>query len=208
MLILAPMHPVMLVYDLDQTDGKPLPQELQTFARFDGELKIWRLSRLVENAAGHRIRVQFKPLSSTNGGFVTLARGSGDWKMRVVVHDQLDEASRFGVLCHELAHILLGHLGSDRDYWWPARTNLSHAAVEVEAEATAWIATTHLGLQGSSAPYVSRHLKDQQTPVGVSFDMIARTASHIERMATETMTPRKPRAPRKERAAAKREARS
>jgi hypothetical protein len=37
MLILAPMHPVLLVYDLDQTDGPPLPQKLLEFARFEGE---------------------------------------------------------------------------------------------------------------------------------------------------------------------------
>jgi hypothetical protein len=36
MLILAPMHPVMLVYDLDQTHGKDLPAELSRFARFEG----------------------------------------------------------------------------------------------------------------------------------------------------------------------------
>jgi hypothetical protein len=48
-------------------------------------------------------------------------------------HDGLDEPSRFGVLCHELAHVLLGHLGSDLDRWWPARANLDHATVEIEA---------------------------------------------------------------------------
>jgi hypothetical protein len=191
MLILAPMHPVMLVYELDQTEGEELPDELTRFARFEGEWDDRWLERFVENAAGHRILVQFKTLSSTNGGFATLARADGDWKMRVVVHDQLDPPSRFGVLCHELAHILLGHLGSDWDHWWPARTNLSRAAVEIEAEAVAWITTSRLGLEGSSAAYVSRHLAGGRTPTGVSPDMIAKTAGHIEKMATETMTPRR-----------------
>ena len=194
LLILAPMHPVMLVYDLDQTEGAELPQELLDFARFEGEWDPRWLSRLVENAAGHRIRVDFKTLSSTRGGFATLDRGSGDWKMRIVVHDQLDEPSRSGVLCHELAHVLLGHLGSDFDQWWPARTNLSRSAFEVEAEATAWTVTTRLGLKGACAAYVSQHLKDGEPPAGVSADMIAKTAGHIERMARETMSPRRPRA--------------
>ncbi len=199
MLILAPMHPVMLVYDVDQTEGKPLPQELQKFSSFEGQWDGSWLTRLIKNAAGHRIDVQFKTLSSTNSGFATLARASGNWKMRVVLHDQLNEPSRFGVLCHELAHILLGHLGSDWDYWWPARTNLSHAAVEVEAEATAWIVTSQLGLEGSSATYVSRHLKSGDVPTGVSFDMIAKTAGHIGHMATASMQPKKPRALSKDR---------
>lgn len=194
MLILAPMHPVMLVYDLDQTEGESLPAELQRFARFEGEWNHRWLDRLVENAGGHRILVQFKSLSSTNGGFATLARDAGDWKMRVVIHDQLDGPSRFGVLCHEIAHILLGHLGSDWDYWWPARTNLGRAPVEVEAESVAWIVTSRLGLTGSSAAYVSRQMRNGQTPAGVSFDMIAKVSGHIERMSCETMAPRRPRA--------------
>ena len=37
MLILAPMHPVMTVYDLDSTTGPPLPEELTNFARFEGK---------------------------------------------------------------------------------------------------------------------------------------------------------------------------
>jgi len=193
MLILAPKHPVMLVYDIDQTEGGNLPAELTNFARFVGDWDASLLRRMIQNAQGYQIRVDVKTLSSTNGGFATVARGTGDAKMRVAIHDGLDEPSRFGVLCHELAHILLGHLGSDFDHWWPARTNLSHAAVEVEAESVAWIVTSRLGLKGSSAAYVSRHLKDGQTPTGVSPDMIAKTAGLIERMARESIPAKKPR---------------
>ena len=38
MVILAPRTPVLLVYDVDQTDGPPLPAELEEFAQFRGEL--------------------------------------------------------------------------------------------------------------------------------------------------------------------------
>ena len=193
MLILAPMHPVMLVYDIDQTEGDELPEELKKFSRFEGVWDPRLLTRMIENAKSYRIRVDMKTLSSTNGGFATVARESGDSKMRVAIHDGLDEPSRFGVLCHELAHILLGHLGSDFDHWWPARTNLSHAAVEVEAESVAWVVTSRFGLAGSSAAYVSRHLKDGQTPTGVSPDMIAKTSGLIERMARDSIPAKKPR---------------
>lgn len=148
LLILAPMHPVMLVYELDQTEGKELPKELLEFAHFTGEWDDRWLSRLIENAERYRIRVSFKPLSSTHGGFATITCGDEHWKRRIVVHEGLDPPSRFGVLCHELAHVLLGHLGSDWDYWWPSRTNLSRNAIEVEAESVAWIVTSRLGLEG------------------------------------------------------------
>ncbi len=194
MLILAPMHPVLLVYELDQTEGEALPSELERFAQFTGDWRPEWLQRMVENAAGYRLGVQFKRLSSTSAGFATIAREAGAWKMRIVIHEELDEPSRCGVLCHELAHILLGHLGSDADHWWPARTNLTHNAIEVEAEAVAWIVTRRLGLSGASAAYVSRHIRDGQTPAGVSPDSIAKVAGLVERMARATLKPQRPRA--------------
>lgn len=188
MLILAPMRPVMLVYDLDQVEGAPLPEELEAFASFQGKWDESWLALAVENAAQRdRIRVDFKTLSSTLAGFATFAHGSTEWKRRIAIHDQLDGPSRFGVLCHELAHIYLGHLGSDSDYWWPSRSNLTKNAVELEAEAVAFLVTLRLGLQGSSSAYVSRHMPDGNVPEGVSMDLIAKVAARIEKMAIEKM---------------------
>ena len=188
MLILAPMHPVMLVYDLDETTGPSLPKELEHFAHFEGEWDGAWLKRTIDNAARHdHVGVDFKKLSTTQAGFATIVRGAGGCKMRIAIHDGLDGPSRFGVLCHELAHIFLGHLGCDRDHWWPSRVDLDHHAMEVEAEAAAYIVTTHLGLEGASADYVSRHLDKGQPPRTVSLDMIAKVAGRIERMARETL---------------------
>jgi hypothetical protein len=98
----------MLVYDLDQTEGEPVPAELRNFSRFRGEWDSALLQRTIENAAIHdRIRVQFETLSSTNSGFATLSRETVDWKLRVAIHAELDAPSRYGTLCHELAHIYL-----------------------------------------------------------------------------------------------------
>jgi hypothetical protein len=194
MLILAPMHPVMLVYDLDQTEGKPLPKEVTEFAKFEGEWKSWWLTRVVENARVHdKLRVDFKALSSTNAGFATVAAGEGGWKMRIAIHNELNEPSRFGVLCHELAHIYLGHLGSDRDHWWPSRRELSHRSVEIEAEAVAFIVASRFGLKGASARYVSRYLGNDPMPSSVSLDLVAKTAGRLEKMAKETLKPRRER---------------
>ncbi|MCB4823813.1 hypothetical protein [Roseicella aerolata] len=195
MLILAPMHPVMLVYALDDTDGPPLPAKLADFAQFTGDFDQEWLRQLIANAAGHRIRVAFLPLSSTHAGFATRHLTGGDWKMRIAVHEGLDAPSRFGILCHEIAHVLLGHLGSDYDGWWPARSNLTHRTVEIEVEAIAHIVTTRFGLAGHSAGYLSSYTKDGAIPETVSLDFIAKVAGHIEKMATEPMPARKPRKP-------------
>ena len=191
MLILAPMHPVMLVYALDETEGPPLPDELNKFARFEGSWNPDWLGRTVKNAETHdRIRVGFKPLSSTNAGFAVPVRDTKDWKMRIAIHTELDEPSQYGVLCHELAHIYLGHLGTDRDHWWPSRSDLDRRTLEIEAEATAFIVTTRLGLQGSSVPYVSRYLGRGPLPSSVSLDQVAKVASRIEQMSERRLRPR------------------
>jgi hypothetical protein len=105
--------------------------------------------------------------------------------MRIAIHADLPEPSQFGVLCHEMAHILLGHLGSDEDHWWPARSHLGRDPIEIEAEATAYIVTRHLGLEGASAAYVSRYLGERaEVPKGVSFDMIAKVAGQIKNMTS------------------------
>ena len=195
MLILAPMHPVMLVYDLDQTDGKEVPKELSRFGHFEGE--SWNpnwLDRTVENAkVRDRIRIDFKTLSSTNAGFATLARGDADSRMRIAIHDKLDDRSRYGVICHELAHIYLGHLGTDKDYWWPSRTGLNKRTVEIEAEAVAFVVTMHAGLTGSSAAYVSRYLPEGKIPSSVSLNLIAKVAGRIEEMGRRKLEARRQR---------------
>jgi hypothetical protein len=194
MLILAPRHPVMLVYELDQTEGPELPRELDDFAKFSGQWKDDFLVRTLENAAFRdRIRVDFKCLSTTNAGFATIVGADSSYKMRIAIHEDLDAPSRYGVLCHELGHIYLGHLGSDADYWWPSRINLDHNTVEIEAEAVAYLVTSRLGLQGASASYVSRHLRGGDIPESVSLDLIAKTASRIEEMAVRTYSPRQQR---------------
>jgi hypothetical protein len=191
MLILAPMSPLICVYALDDTEGKPLPAELEVFSQFEGPASDDMLALLVDNAARHDgIRVDFKPLSSTLSGFATFHRGPGAWKMRIVVHDALDTASRIGVLCHELAHIFLGHLGPDADRWWPARSSLDRHSVEVEAEATAYLVTSRLGFTGSSHAYVSQHLTKNEVPAGVSLDLIAKVAGRIEQMTQRRLSER------------------
>ena len=192
MLILAPMHPVLMVYDLDQTVGPSLPKHLEEFAHFKGAWNPAWLERAVENAENHyHIRVDFKTLSTTHAGFAINGVYFGDSKMRIAIHDGLDEPSRFGVLCHELAHILSGHLGCDQDHWWPSRMGLGLHTIEIEAEAAAYIVTSRLGLEGASASYVSGHMKGGQLPKSVSLDTIAKVSGRIERMAKKKLDRRK-----------------
>lgn len=199
MLILAPMHPVLLVYDVDQTEGEELPASFNNFAKFHGEWDDKWKEKLTENANRYKLRIDYKTLSSSHAGFATYASRDKQWKMRIAIHDKLDNPSRFGVLCHELAHIFLGHLGGDKDLWWPSRLNLDHHSKEIEAEAVAFIVTQQLGLKGSSSVYVSGHLKNgERLPEGVSLDNIAKVSGRIGQMAKGLLPEPKPRKKKQE----------
>jgi hypothetical protein len=190
MLILAPMHPVMLVYDIEDTEGSPLPASLLEFAQVTGAFDEKWMDRLLENAHRLRIQVQRKPLAKLHGGFATTRLQDNRFKMRVVVHKDLDQTSAFGVLCHELAHILLGHLGADEDTWWPYRMNLSRSSLEIEAEAVSYMVSARLGLTTRSAAYIASYVKDG-IPNSVSFDLIVKVTSKICEM-TERLFPKRP----------------
>jgi hypothetical protein len=191
MLILAPMHPVMLVYDLDQTEGPDLPEHFCNFGQAKGSWDPRRLGFLLENAERDLIQVQFKPLSSTRAGFATTRLRHERFKMRVVVHSEMDEPSRFSVLCHELAHIYLGHLGADRDGWWPCRTNLTHSTVEIEAESTAYIVCTRANLEADSTRYLASYVRGNGLPASVSLDLVTKIAGRLDEMSSRVLPRRR-----------------
>ena len=76
-------------------------------------------------------------------------------------------------------------------HWWPWRRELDHRTVEVETEATVYIVSARIGLKGTGAEYVSRHLGEGPVPEHVSLDLVAKAASRIERMAREHLRPRR-----------------
>jgi len=191
MLILAPKHPVLLVYDLDSTEGPSLPDKLELFAKASGDWDPGVFSLTLDNVERDKILVQFKELSSTHGGFATTRLRDGNNKMRIVIHQGLDDRSKYAVLCHELAHIYLGHLGSDEDGWWPYRINLDKRSIEIEAEATAYIVATRVGLLTSSHAYISTYLKDSKVPEAVSIELISKVAGRIEEMGGRRLPARK-----------------
>ena len=193
MLILAPMHPVMLVYDLDSTEGRPLPEKFEKFAKVEGSFDSSVLNHTIENAERIGVRVEHKQLSSTQGGYAERFAFPGfPVVVCVVVNEQLDDASAYSVLCHELAHILLGHLGSSSEEPWPSRINLPHATVEIEAEAVSYIVCERCGLRSESAAYLSSYMTGDEIPKTVSLELITKVAGKLEQWGKRLFKSKKP----------------
>jgi hypothetical protein len=190
MVLLAPRTPVLIVYDVADTEGPPLPDKLRVFAETSGRFNPTILDRTIKNAERDRIHVQRKPMGQLRGGFSTTRVYGSTWKMRIGLRDTLEPAAAYSVLCHELAHIYLGHVGADRDDWWPYRTNLTEAVIEIEAESVAHIVCRRAGLETRSVEYLSSYVEDNSDIDGISLDLVSRVAGRIEEMGRRLLPPR------------------
>jgi hypothetical protein len=190
MVLLAPRTPVLLVYDIADTDGPALPDKLGVFTQTAGRFNPALLDRTIKNAERDRIRVERKPMGQLRGGFATTRVQDSAWKMRIGLREELDAASAYQVLCHELAHIYLGHVGVDRDGWWPYRTNLTEAVTEIEAESAAYVVCRRAGLETRSAEYLSSYVEDNSDIDAISLDLVSRVAGRLEEMGRRMLPPR------------------
>ena len=195
LLILAPMTPVILVYDVVDTEGEPMPAWFADHFIVEGGFDVTLLDRTVSNCTRHdAIEVVEKDLGLTHGGSAIRLHPNKEKKMQIELKLGLDEKSRYAIICHELAHIYLGHLGSDKDRWWPARLNLNWNQKEMEAESVAYIVCRRLGLLTHLAEYLSGYIKDQDDLSRVSIDLVAKEAGRIERMGQRNLSERTPNA--------------
>jgi len=198
MVILAPMTPVLFVYDMDDTDGVPVPELIEDPFKVEGSIPDEILNKTMENCNSFGIHIRKKKMSSQHGGTAInaklLDRGykrSRDVKATIEINEDSNEDIMYATLCHELGHIFLGHLGNDEDEWWPDRGYLSRNQAELEAESAKHLVLSRAGVDGRSAEYISHYILDERDIRNLSIDLIVKTAGLIERMGKKTIPPKK-----------------
>lgn len=190
-IILQPMGPVMLVYDVEDTDGKPLPPTIGNIFAVRGEFDLSIYAKTVENCKRIGILVKEVALSSTHAGTAIRESQSKEIKLIIELNQAHDVKTKYATLCHEIAHILLGHLGGDPSgKEWNSRIMLNRNQRELEAEATSYLVCFRAELFAKSAEYLSIYLKDENDLSKISVDLIMKTAGYIERMGRETIRPK------------------
>jgi hypothetical protein len=198
MIILAPMTPILCVYNLEDTFGKKLPDYMNNPFETKGIFDENTLKLTVTNCKRDLIKVKYTQKSFLNAGCAIRYRfnerdfrGFGDIKVYIEINRKLKSPEKYATLCHELAHIHLGHLGNDKDEWWPDRRYLTRNQVELEAETTSYLVCSRAGLETKSAEYLSCYLKDERDLEAISIDCIIKTAGLIERMGEKLLPLRK-----------------
>ena len=147
------------VFDISQTDGKPLPD----FARVNGDPSVYT-ERLREYVTSRGIMLEYSDTIGSaegvsSGGLIRLKKG-------------LTAAEELSVLAHEAAHEILHK----------SRNNMpkDKKVRETEAEAVAFVVCHGIGLDTNSASsdYIQLYNGDKETLIK-SLERIQKTASEI-----------------------------
>lgn len=147
------------VFDISQTDGKPLPE----FARVNGDPSVYT-ERLREYVTSKGIMLEYSDAIGSaegvsSGGLIRLKKG-------------LTAAEELSVLAHEVAHEVLHKIRKNMPKEKKVR--------ETEAEAVAFVVCQGIGLDTNSASsdYIQLYNGDKETLMK-SLERIQRTAAEI-----------------------------
>jgi hypothetical protein len=148
------------VWDVSQTDGKPLPEPPPSVQMPAGQAPTGLWDGLAALVAERGYDLRIVPDPTALGG--ALGRTTYPTK-RVEICDSLDDAAKTAVLTHELAHVDLHAPGHDRAPDDGTLTNgaptvSQHRGIrEVEADSVAYMVNASHGLatDSSTIPYIA-----------------------------------------------------
>ena len=182
LLILWPFGPVALVYDVTDTEGKPLPEDAASFVArgYIDEHKMQRFRSLL--ARKHIEWLTVDAGDSKAGSIRPISRASSDKESRYRLQTNRNHSAavQFTTIAHELGHLYLGHLGPDSRLKIPERPRPDLALREVEAESVAYIVCKRNGVEPKSQTYLSGVINRRATFEEISVYQIMRAAGRIE----------------------------
>jgi hypothetical protein len=183
LLILWPFGPVMLVYDVLDTEGKPLPEDVACFfAR--GCIDAQQMTRFWKRLASKCI--DYRPVDAGDrqaGKIKVIQRPAKDkdpTHYEITINHNHGPAVQFATLAHELAHLFLGHLGLDSYLGIPDRSTLGHAQKELEAESVSYVVCRRNGVSSKSETYLTNYVEEHSSVDTIDLYQIMRAAGQVE----------------------------
>ncbi len=202
LVILQPMGPVMFVFDSSDTEGRPLPPDVENpFAVRSGRIGK-ELGSTIENVKRDGVRITQVPYGSQMAGSMSRTRSPGvtvkfreeheiPLRFEMTLNDNHSQESQYATLVHELAHLYCGHLGTPNDKWWPDRRGLPKGVREFEAESVAYVVCRRLGIDPKSEEYLSGYVKSDGEVPPISLECVMKVAGLIEQMGKQKLKQRK-----------------
>ena len=183
LIILWPFGPIALVYDVADTEGAPLPNDIFAF-QASGNLSPNQLKRFSTLLKKKNIAWNWIDAGDNSAGQITLLNRRREGRKivsnyRIDINKSHPSNVQFCTLCHELGHLFLGHLGKDH-LSSAERPNVKHAQMELEAESVAYIVCQRNNVTPRSQTYLSNFVNDNASVERMDLYMIMRAAGQVE----------------------------
>jgi hypothetical protein len=210
LVALQPFGPVMFLFDLEDTEGDPLPDDLAHPFKTEGFIPGCVLSNTIDNCSVHGIEVRRELQGVQQAGLairldVNTRRHYAylnplpTSEYLVLLNQNHTPEEQYSSLVHELAHVFCGHLGVDPTAWWESNQEQEDATIETEAESVAYLVCRRWGLITISDKYLSsyRHGVGQEMPP-LGLNSVLQATDYIEKLGESHWTKPK-RKPKRER---------
>jgi antirestriction protein ArdC len=89
-------------------------------------------------------------------------------------------SSQFATLAHELGHLFLGHLGTDKKLDVKGRSHIKPAQKELEAESLAYLVCARNGVTSKSETYLANYVTKNTTIEHIDLYQILHAAGQVE----------------------------
>lgn len=186
LLILWTYGPVALVYDVMDTEGASLPEDVQSFVAV-GSISEKRLQSFESLLRRKKISLLWVDKGDQSAGLIRVVRRPTDptdkkqaTEYRIHINRNHENAVQFNTLTHELGHMYLGHLGPDRKLKIRGRGPLSYKQQEIEAESVAFIVCKRNGIDPKSQTYLSSFVNSDTSIDEIDIYQVMRAAGRVE----------------------------
>jgi hypothetical protein len=190
LLILWPFGPVALVYDVQDTEGDPMPADV-SFFQASGEITKERMKRFLQLMERKGIKHHYFDGGDCSAGSIEVTQKPpakkdkksktakpSEYLMRLNANHAPNV--QFSTLAHELGHLFLGHLGADERLNIPKRPQMTHAQVELEAESFAYLACSRNGVECKSKTYLANYVSKHTNVEDLDLYQIVRAVGQME----------------------------
>lgn len=183
LLILWPFGPVALVYDVMDTEGSLLPEDVSTFfAR--GLINDSRLAFFALLIAKKNIAWEWLDAGDQKAGSIKVLKRASNHeevtRYRIQINRNHSSPTQFATLAHEFGHLFLGHLGPDKKLDIPKRPPLAITQKELEAESVAYLVCCRNGVESKSQVYLSNYVAANTMVEHIDLYQVMRASGQVE----------------------------
>ncbi|OQB20415.1 MAG: hypothetical protein BWY11_02434 [Firmicutes bacterium ADurb.Bin182] len=206
LVILRTFGPVSFVFDVNDTTGTDLPEDVLNPLKVKGEITEAMFKHLTSNMLNEGVRYSFADQGSGSGGLIRYGGipeiiyeikhvNANSINIRtifeIVLNKNQTQETNYATILHELGHMYCGHCPHPKAKWLPKREFLTRNIIEFEAESVSWLVCERLGIDNPSEKYLNGYLDNNASIPDISVDSIMKAAGKVERLIQTSIQPRK-----------------